>query len=677
MFTNANLTSDASHRLTSQLDQDAMVLYDAYRPGLQAGRYRVVVSQDIAVADREQHTYFQGQELVVRGRRFNIEKDDVHAFYPAPGARGPYGRVLPHIVFKKRALPWERNIGEHAGDAQPWLALVLLNQTELASLGPSIQKTLPLTALNPMATQPTSTVMGPNLLGEGHAPDTPVSVIDLPRELFAATLPKLEDLSYLAHVRSVSPLEKVPLNMHALGDFSVLVSNRFPNAGTNTALVISLEGWGKWLADPGAIPKQVTHLRFVTPLSWQFNCDDSGEHTFAQQLAGLDLGNFCLQLESQDAAIKARLQRGLVPVSYQPPQGEASFAWYRGPFSPTPVAPNANGWKPIKRSEDAMLWDAQSGTLEITYAAAWQLGRLLALASASFTNGLRTFLGDYHHAAEAAERLAAFLKNHGTDPEASPADQELAKDMLDWLANLALLYPMPNHYLVADPALLPPDTLRFFHLDPNWIAALVAGALSAGLQCRRDFEATHQQDLLKPLSKLVQQYRMQLMGKEAVNLAEGDFFKTPITGFLLRSQLIADWPGLEVEVTTAGSKKADGSPLLRLDHLGDHLMLGLVRGTIESVHFKEPREQLSFGLDTEGNLSLRSPDKPGSSNQRVDAVQKTFARADAADGVMDMHALAGSIVSALPDTSAKRGSALLALQLLRAPKVHTIHWSAK
>ena len=53
-------------------------------------------------------------------------------------------------------------------------------------------------------------------------------------------------------------------------------------------------------------------------------------------------------------------------------------------------------------------------------------------------------------------------------------------DVAAWLHDLAVLKGVPFGYLVPDNAMLPPESIRFFVLDPNWINALLEGAASIG-----------------------------------------------------------------------------------------------------------------------------------------------------------------------------------------------------
>ena len=207
-----------------------------------------------------------------------------------------------------------------------------------------------------------------------------------------------------------------------------------------------------------------------------------------------------------------------------------------------------------------MIYLAEQGVFDMSYAAAWNIGRSLALADAHFAQainryvrGARTaaatiaerralphFAGDTDSrtllAADASRRRFAELVGGGLgqewtaalgrarqgsrpDPAARsrvrvrPAEharelwaradtaaavsehlREQADPVADWLANLALLYPVPFSHLVPDPRMLPVDSIRFFYVDPDWVDALEAGACSIALHHSGDvaaFRALH------------------------------------------------------------------------------------------------------------------------------------------------------------------------------------------
>ncbi|HEV2734462.1 MAG TPA: hypothetical protein VGV85_06465, partial [Longimicrobiaceae bacterium] len=69
--------------------------------------------------------------------------------------------------------------------------------------------------------------------------------------------------------------------------------------------------------------------------------------------------------------------------------------------------------------------------------------------------------------------LRAALTDGGpaTDPPAG---------VVEWMARLRLLTGVPFFYLVPEGRMLPPESIRFFQVDPNWVDVLLDGAFSVG-----------------------------------------------------------------------------------------------------------------------------------------------------------------------------------------------------
>src|SRR6185437_8026335 len=57
-------------------------------------------------------------------------------------------------------------------------------------------------------------------------------------------------------------------------------------------------------------------------------------------------------------------------------------------------------------------------------------------------------------------------------------DGAIPAELRRWLVQLRLLDSVPFAYLVADSALLPEESIRWFYVDRRWTDALVQGALS-------------------------------------------------------------------------------------------------------------------------------------------------------------------------------------------------------
>jgi hypothetical protein len=437
----------------ADVEPQSMDLYDDFVPGIEAGTYRFVAQQSVLYAlparpgapspEAAAYHYYRDQRFVVKGPRYSLPPDEFHATFPPDGGMGDYWQSLPHVVLRKRALPWERTVwppaSEHDEPA-PWLALLVLTQAELDAARAAFDaldrpagSTKLLSTVAPADLFSSDPGLGPGLngkpsllpqidphhAGEGDDSDHDgkVNVLDLPYETFRAACPRHADLAYLAHVRCVNTADKAPLAMHADGDFAVLMANRFPQPGGNVVYLISLEGWGPVIEELDTLGHQprADRVRLVLLGSWTFTDDETGAHTFGGLMQNLDAGAFGALpagVSTGDATTDAYLSHGYAPIEYQPREGSATFAWYRGPFAPGEVA-NLETGSLYARSDAALILDPQAGLLDISYAAAWQLGRLQALASPSFADDLRLFLDlhhDAHNAFAAAQDLARALQ---------------------------------------------------------------------------------------------------------------------------------------------------------------------------------------------------------------------------------------------------------------------------
>ena len=168
--------------------------------------------------------------------------------------------------------------------------------------------------------------------------------------------------------------------------------------------------------------------------------------------------------------------------------------------------------------------------------------------------------------------------------------------VLKWVLDKMFLYSIPAHYLITEPSHLPPESLRFFHVDRNWTDALIDGALSLGNHLSGTDKvrfAIHQmiEDYLYPSSESL----LEVVAAPAPQI--------PLYGFLMRSDAVTQYPDLKVTVTLSGaSQPADEiNPILRHENLD--VILGVMlcildrppgNPGLESITFTEPPHQQSF-----------------------------------------------------------------------------------
>jgi len=184
---------------------------------------------------------------------------------------------------------------------------------------------------------------------------------------------------------------------------------------------------------------------------------------------------------------------------------------------------------------------------------------------------------------------------------------DLADEILEWLGKLALLSGVPFNYLVPDARMLPPESLRFFFVDPNWAAALLDGAQSIGRVTTQDclHDAALADDRRnKTGNKALNSRRSKLMQDPLPEAAEPD----QVTGFLLRSAVVAGWPGLEVE-GYLDKEYTELTQMLLMVRLSRDVLLCLFKGKVESVNIHEPREGITFGGRPSTNGNTEEYDK--------------------------------------------------------------------
>lgn len=267
-----------------------------------------------------------------------------------------------------------------------------------------------------------------------------------------------------------------------------------------------------------------------------------------------------------------------------------------------------------------------------------------------------------------------------TDLASTLASDGMPNDLLNWMTRLKLLIGVPFHYLVPSEEFLPPESIRFFYLDPNWTNALADGALSIGRHYNGDDTAPPTQHAEMATGAMandtttmnqVNFRRTQL--KQPALEAGLNALNTVRTGFLLNSEVVKGWKTIDVAGYPKGASpydyesgtiaSSDVAPLtiLRLVRLSDKVMLGIFEGDLYELVLHQPPEAIHFGFEqvfttSQGNKvskTLRVPtinwDDPDTqydadSHQDVE-IDTVFADQDAR--VLDMMALSRGLGAAL------------------------------
>ncbi|HET7121656.1 MAG TPA: hypothetical protein VFI17_10490 [Solirubrobacterales bacterium] len=711
--------------------------YDGFFPALSAGsKYTIAAKQSLPTSLRKE-PYEATQEFEIEAPRFTLDPGVVETVFPPDRGNGEYDQELPFVVLTDPTLPWERTVvpGEPAPTPERptgWLALAVFAADEIE--------------LQPGTGSPVETLTVRALLeGEGGVPGPQIPTAAVPGALlgsscqaitvkgpaFAAVMPTLAELSSLAHCRAVNNLEEGEALL------SVVLANRLPLATGSPvryfANLVSLEGCHEYLEAGKQVPPKV---RLASLHSWSFISQPESDvdfETVVEELIAHQTPTATLSLppaagKQLGEPAAARIADGYAPLAFVSGAGEQSFAWYRGPLSPVVPQPLPKVGEPAvpvaeaRNADELAIYLAEQGTFDLSYAAAWNAGRQLALADSKFSEAIGRLLREARRTlGQAAQRLSAPHLTGG-DPErllardatrarfaeavaggltgrwtaalagaragvAAPAAagrlerprrrasvhprdalaepwvaatlgealEELLKPVGAWLARLSLLGPVPFEHLVPRPAMLPPDSLRFFYLDRDWIDAMLAGATSIGVEAAAD--AALLATLMPKLAKIV--------ADEGGAGLEG---APRATGVVIRSQLVSAWPSLVVTAEAGGK----ALPSLRDDCPAPAVRFCLFAGVPDHVTLAEPYRGLRFGTD-EHAVAPRYVTSAGPIGKKIPGVKPvapSFRQAQPA-GVLEIAPLAKKLAEETGSGAPSLGAGDLAIQLVAAPEMQT------
>jgi len=150
-----------------------------------------------------------------------------------------------------------------------------------------------------------------------------------------------------------------------------------------------------------------------------------------------------------------------------------------------------------------------------------------------------------------------------------------------FLDDLRVLRRIPISYLVPDPDLLPPESIRFFHVNQTWIDRVIDGVFSNTNVGTVDFHYS--------LTTL------QLI-RAAVDPAPGG-----MSGILIRSELTRRWPKMIVRAfssAVAGVDDESTIPVIRAEAISRDIFIALFAGQPKRIHIREPFEGVRFGVES-------------------------------------------------------------------------------
>ncbi|KAF8806755.1 hypothetical protein BYT27DRAFT_7338779 [Phlegmacium glaucopus] len=437
-----------------------MQLYSFYSPGLATGMYNINAKQEINASGEKKTITAPMQSFFVTAPRFSIDSNLIHSTFPLPGVSA-HPNILPHIVFNDPHLPWQTAIGT-IDDSDimriPWLAVIAFEQSELhmtaddtvfpQGFGSDSKQSFTMSSRMTLATLTRSGLhcIVPNLdqafAEDPSLPNTKVDVIFPKKDLFlalfsvSASSPSidLDRYKYLAHARQVNTTHMTDSGVIDEGTFSIVFSHRTgPHFGSDASpttpkpCVVHLVS----LDAVNSVPKSsltsgYTRAALVSLFSWTYDCLPPETLNFEDVMR--KVGKNCKAFGTPKAIrhrvvevpvlVRKRIHDGYTLLRYRVQTGEETVALMRGPLTPC-IGPDTP-WLDVHSNtgEDLQIIDKNLGLIDISYSAAWQLGKSLAIADQAFCAALLRIRSDvYNYSNEQAkqEKLSSVFEAATSD----------------------------------------------------------------------------------------------------------------------------------------------------------------------------------------------------------------------------------------------------------------------
>lgn len=617
----------------------SITLYDSHRPALGDGDYEIKAEQVLNAGASSFSAAPFVVKFKVQGEQYSLDEQQIDSVFPPANAMGDFSLVLPHVILNRSTLPWERCAAKDI-TTHPWLGLLLFSEDEQAN-EPAIDKF--------SQANVTKTALG--LTVPDREKNDLVSVIKIGNSLIEKVLPQFDDLRLLSHVRSVNAdkTEKAVIVCNRLpkmdcknilhlvsfencfsGNDNSYSNTQFPGVAGDVTTLISLKSWSFFCNDHFTITKEVLDKYAAanppgdSPINAALyeivNKEYFDEESLLNDLKSkLDksfvfpagqpdgiynafrtghLPHILKHLNRQPSSVRLNYDEafatdGYIRLPYTLDTGKQINVLYRGPLlnraadiMKSPVEANII---PLESGDKAMRYLDPFGLVDCSYAAAWELGRMLALQSKNFSVALFQWKRSCYHAYKLWDN-----KQHGHLPGATPKNiyPSAPSLVINWFNDIKQLKGIPYNYVVPSPEMLPFEAIRFFMIDNNWLSHLIDGALSIGRISAGD----------------------RACDKELYD--DFDFLKTsvnPCVGFLLHSVAVAGWPGMVIKGSTTVTETKDelmGLPddattlPARRERLSQNVLICLFNYSIKSVSFYQKPDTIHFGFGEGDNETV-------------------------------------------------------------------------
>ena len=162
--------------------------------------------------------------------------------------------------------------------------------------------------------------------------------------------------------------------------------------------------------------------------------------------------------------------------------------------------------------------------------------------------------------------------------------------LFNWIMDKLFLDSIPTQYLITDPAHLPVEAIRFFHIDPTWLDCLIDGALSVANHLASDDDVVRQS-----IKTVINDYLCTTVGTGPT----AHLPQVPLYGFFLRSAVVKVFPDLQISIPYPSGNGIGLAPILVQKRMASDILMVLLDrlpdgGNISKIRLTQPVHQQCF-----------------------------------------------------------------------------------
>lgn len=569
-------------------------------------------------------------EFHVDGPKFALEPGSVHELNPSPGVEGDYVSLMPSLTLNRITLPWERTREGASSDDDSWMMLFMVTDEEKRQLTEGKERA------------------GNLFTGiTERYQDAEVNYLTIPSAL-DALFPAENEYQYLSYCRedetdgskkAVILCNRLPqpgsghtvylLSLeHSKRDagnrtFPVLYQWSFQSTDITSYLIPKESPWS--IGGTEQIPLKLTGILYDTEpefseaikeqkpeitdrefsvLKDRFRFNAGTFHGLLHRLPG--------KLSAFQYPVGAGINNAMIKQGGAVLSDDVNKVWYRGPLQANPV--------PLllldQEGNVQAQWTGAPKYLEPgntptsadqSYQVAHELGRLMALRDQGFHKPYFEWKQEI-----SAAFIAQQASNGKRNTQAFPirklnVSKPMPKSVQDKINGWKALKGIPIAHLVPSSKFLPPESIRLFCADRNWINAFILGALSVG----NTYDSV-EGNILNAIHR------------------DGFFLTSNRYGFCLNSLAVSGWPEYNLMMDFKGDESFE---LLHRKKLSKNIEFYLFdgmdsdEGAIQKLTFQLPTGKSYSGFRYE-NKAFKKQYNDAGTNKELDVAVNDRGRID-------------------------------------------------